>query len=217
MMPQQAQGGFFMPSMEEQGQVYRIAGGIDPRAQQPPTAPGIMDWINAAMNIRSAADKREQDRLSWEDTNRQFDEMLRQFEMTSGATADWRQAQLGQGYAQMAQTGAYQQQGIEQQWAQMEMQRQQAAAALAQRKQEMGASIGQGIAGMQSQQWAQGRPWALPSGTQFAPGMGPGGPVSEMARRSGVSYTPPSLAKAPPPSSKQMEDWINAAIAKFGQ
>jgi len=132
-------------------------------------------------------------------------------------TGQYQQAGLGQQYAQMQQTGAYQQQGLQQRWAEMEMQRQAQAASLAQRRREMGASIGQGIAGMQSQQWAQGMPYALPSGTMFAPGMGPGGPVSEMARRSGVSYTPPRLPKAPPPSRQQMEQWIDAAIAKFGQ
>jgi len=194
-----------------------------------------MDWIKAAMDIKAAADKREQDRLNWEYkelqdqrdwdvANREFAELLRQFQVTSGGLADWRQGQLGQQqadlaqrYAQMQQTGAYNQASLAQRWAQTEMERQAAAAQLGQRRREMGADIGQGIAGMQSQQWAQGMPYALPSGTMFAPGMGPGGPVSEMARRSGVSYTPPRLAKTPPPSSAQMEAWISDAIAKFGQ
>jgi len=233
-IPQQQQPSFFMPSVEEQGAAYRIGAGIDPRAQavQPP---GIMDWIKAAMDIKAAADKREQDRLNWEYkelqdqrdwdvANREFAELLRQFQVTSGGLADWRQGQLGQQqadlaqrYAQMQQTGAYNQASLAQRWAQTEMERQAAAAQLGQRRREMGADIGQGIAGMQSQQWAQGMPYALPSGTMFAPGMGPGGPVSEMARRSGVSYTPPRLAKTPPPSSAQMEAWISDAIAKFGQ
>lgn len=229
---QQAGGppGWYMPSMQEQQAAYRTSAGIDPRAQAPATT---IDWINVAMNLRSAADRREQDRLTWEYkelqdqrswdmTTRQLDEMMRQFGITSGATADWRQGQLGmqqarlgQQYAQMQQTGAYQQQGLSQRWAEMEMQRQQQAAALQQRRREMGAGIGQQIAGLQSQQWAQGMPYALPSGTMFAPGMGPGGPVSEMARRSGVSYTPPRLAKTPPPSRKDMIQWIDDAIGAF--
>jgi len=201
-----------MPSTEEQGAAYRIGAGIEPRAQP---GIGIKDVWDMAWDMRNFNERKRLAELDVELANRQFDEMMRQFQTTSGATADWRQAQLGQQYAQMAQTGAYQQQGLQQRWAEMEMQRQQQAALLAQRKREMGASIGQGIAGLQAQTWAQGMPYQLPKGTMFAPGFGPGGPVSEMARRAGVSYVPQRVPQAPPPSRKEMEQWIEAAIAKF--
>lgn len=218
-------------SPEEYGRGLRIEAGLEPRAQAPPS---IVDLANLALSTRAAADRREQDRrnweykqeqdrIAWERQGQQLDEMMRQFGITTGATADWRQgqlgmqqAQLGQQYAQMQQTGQYQQGTLAQRWAEMEMQRQQQAAQLAQRRREMGASIGQGIAGLQAQTWAQGMPYALPSGTMFAPGMGPRGPVSEMARRAGVSYTPQRVAKANPPTRAEMEDWIRSAIERFG-
>jgi len=132
------------------------------------------------------------------------------------ATAAWRQAQEKRLWAQMGQTGGYNQAQLAQRRAEAEMQRQAAAAQLGQRQREMGADIGMGLAQTQAQTWAQGLPYQLPKGTMFAPGFGPGGPVSEMARRAGVRYTPPRIPEAPPPSRKEMEQWIQDAIAKFG-
>ena len=154
--------------------------------------------------------------------------------LAATATAVYRAAQLEidrlteeRMREQMEATQAYNQQSLSQSWAIAQMsqqqqqaelaaQQQQAAATLAQRKREMGAQIGTGIAGLQAQTWAQGLPYQLPKGTMFAPGFGPGGPMSEMARRAGVSYMPPRIPAAPPPSRREMEEWIQAAISKFG-
>jgi len=80
----------------------------------------------------------------------------------------------------------------------------------------MAAQMGQTIAGLQSQNWATALPYKLPTGTQYAPGFGPGGAASQLARMTGTRYTPQRLAPAPEPTVEEMEDWLESAIAQFG-
>lgn len=85
-----------------------------------------------------------------------------------------------------------------------------------QQQREMAAAIGQTIAQLQSQQWATGLPWRLPSGTQYAPGFEPGGVASRLAQMARTSYTPPQIKPANPPGRSEMEAWLEEAIRRFG-
>lgn len=85
-----------------------------------------------------------------------------------------------------------------------------------QRRREMAAQIGQHVANLQSQMWAEGIPNTLPTGTQFAPGFEPGGPVHAMYRQAGLNYQPTRLAETPPPSQEQMTAWIEDIMRRFG-
>ncbi len=86
----------------------------------------------------------------------------------------------------------------------------------AQQQREMAAAMGQAIASLQSQQWETGLPWRLPTGTQYAPGMEPGGPASRLAQMARAAYTAPRIVPSNPPSRSEMESWLAAALKRFG-
>jgi len=104
---------------------------------------------------------------------------------------------------------AYQQQQLAQQWAMAEMQRQQQA-------REMAAQIGTQTAGLQSQMWNQALPYALPSGTQYAPGFGPGGAVAGLAALGRTPYVPTQMTPYPMPTQQQIMEWVRQAMAQYG-
>ena len=110
---------------------------------------------------------------------------------------------------------------------QMAQQAQQFAASLAQaaeierqrreqQQREMAAAMGQAIAQMQSQNWQTGLPWRLPAGTQYAPGMEPGGVASRLAQMARTAYTAPRVPESNPPSRGEMERWLEEAMKRFG-
>jgi len=112
-------------------------------------------------------------------------------------------------------------------WATLEQRKQEFAQSLAQQaelarlareqaQREQALALGQAIANAQSQQWAEAMPWVLPADTTFVPGFEPGGPVSQMARMGGATYTPPRAQKAPPPTAAEMEAWLQSALQHFG-
>jgi len=83
-------------------------------------------------------------------------------------------------------------------------------------RQQMAAQVGQTVAQLASQNWAAGMPYALPRGTQYAPGFASGGPVHHLAQMSGRSqFTPFRIAPNNPPSSGELMSIINRAIAGF--
>ena len=85
---------------------------------------------------------------------------------------------------------AYQQQALVQQ-------AQQAAAAAAAQRRAQAMSLAESILGMQQQQWAQVSGWALPAGSQTAPGWEQGGAVSQMFANQGLPYTPIQAVQTP--------------------
>jgi len=101
------------------------------------------------------------------------------------------------------------QKGLEQAWMIAQQQ-------LIQSQREMAAAIGSQIAAIQGQTWAAGLPHELPRGTQFAPGMGPGGPASRLARMSGSQFAPMRIAPSPPPSPQQLMTMVQQAMGQFG-
>jgi len=78
------------------------------------------------------------------------------------------------------------------------------------------AQIGNAISGYQSQQWATGLPWRLPEGTQYAPGMEPGGVASRLAQMARTAYNAPQIVESNGPSRQDMERWLESAMRKFG-
>jgi len=84
----------------------------------------------------------------------------------------------------------YQQQALAQQ-------AQQAAAAAAAQRRAQAMSLAESILGMQQQQWAQVSGWALPAGSQTAPGWEQGGAVSQMFANQGLPYTPIQAVQTP--------------------
>ena len=86
----------------------------------------------------------------------------------------------------------------------------------AQQQREMAAQLGNAIAGYQSQQWATSLPWKLPTGTQYAPGMEPGGAASRMAQMARTAYNAPRVVESNAPSREEMERWLESALRKFG-
>lgn len=132
----------------------------------------------------------------------------------------WQQQQ-----AQLANQLAQQRFGLSQQQfaGQQEYQQQSLAQArmialqqLAQAQRELAAAIGGQVAGIQAQTWAAGLPHELPTGTQFAPGMGPAGPASRLARMGGAQFTPMRIAPSPPPSPQQQFNLYHQAMGRFG-
>lgn len=124
------------------------------------------------------------------------------------AAAENAQNALAYNYAQLAQQQAYQQ-------AQMAQQAELARLAREEQRRQMAAQIGQAITQMQSQQWSQALPTVLPRGTQYAPGMEPGGAASGLYSIAGLQYQPQRIVPSPAPSRKEMEQWIKAAISRF--
>ena len=86
----------------------------------------------------------------------------------------------------------------------------------AQQQREMAAQLGNALAGYQSQQWATSLPWKLPTGTQYAPGMEPGGAASRMAQMARTAYNAPRVVESNAPSRSEMEKWLEDAMRKFG-
>ena len=191
-----------------------IPGGLDPYRSQQTGAmpPGVQGAASPTTGMRITW--RQKPQQEW--TMNDWMEFEKYKQDQANEMNEYQIATIANQQAQLSQAWAIAQMNLTQSQAEAAQQAQQAQAQLAQRKREMGAQIGTGIAGMQSQQWAQGLSYQLPKGTMFAPGFGPGGPMSEMARRAGVSYMPPRIPAAPPPSRREMEQWIADAIAKFG-
>jgi hypothetical protein len=118
-------------------------------------------------------------------------------------------AQLALQREQMAQEAAQFAQSLAQA-AEIERQRRE------QQQREMAAQIGNAISGYQSQQWATGLPWRLPEGTQYAPGMEPGGVASRLAQMARTAYNAPQIVESNGPSRQDMERWLESALRKFG-
>ncbi len=103
-------------------------------------------------------------------------------------------------------------------WAQLAQDKALQEAQIAARRREMAAGIGQNVAQMRMQGWQTGLPWSLPEGSTFAPGLGPGGPLSQLYAMSGSTYNPQDffLAENNPPSSDQLMNWVSEAMGRFG-
>jgi len=91
-----------------------------------------------------------------------------------------------------------------------QMQRQQYADAIKQQlfentmgQQRLQAQIAGDVAGMRSQQWAQGMPWVVPGGTQFTPGWEPGGLAQQVGQQMGLNVPAYRVApwQAPDPAA----------------
>jgi hypothetical protein len=80
---------------------------------------------------------------------------------------------------------------------QLAYQQQQAAAAAAAQRRAQAMSLAESILGMQQQQWAQVSGWALPPGSETAPGWEQGGAVSQMFAKQGLPYTPIQAVQTP--------------------
>lgn len=119
------------------------------------------------------------------------------------------QQRFGLSQQQLAGQQEYQQQSLAQAWMLAQQQ-------LAQAQREMAAAIGGQMAGIKAQTWAQGLPHELPRGTQFAPGMGPGGPASRLARMSGAQFAPMRIAPSPPPSPQELMTLVQQSLSRFG-
>jgi hypothetical protein len=77
------------------------------------------------------------------------------------------------------------------------LQAQQAAANAAAQRRQQAMSLAESILGAQQQQWAQVSGWALPPGSQTAPGWEQGGAVSQMFAKQGLPYTPIQAVQTP--------------------
>jgi hypothetical protein len=98
------------------------------------------------------------------------------------------------------------------------LQRQLAEQQRQQRMRELGASVGQHLNAMESQNWAQGLPYALPITTETPPGFEAGGPVNMLWAMAGApSYTPMKIAPSEAPGMGQMREVIQRAIERFGK
>jgi len=171
-------------------------------ASRPPAVPGYMDemaWIFFGKSYDQLTPAEQQ----------QLHAKVQQAYGLGGTTGRPYMAELAEQQRQF---------DLTQQWLREQLAAQQAMeqAALAQRRREMAANLGQGIAGLQSQQWAQALPYQLPAGAQYTPGYEPGGLMSQMARQAGVRFTPAPVAESPAPTREQMEAWLADAIARFG-
>lgn len=118
----------------------------------------------------------------------------------ASALAAWRQQQQAHDTAQLQQA-----------WAKAQME-------LAHAQNVMASQIGTSLAGTQGQMWAQGLPYALPQGTQVAPGFERGGPMSQLHRMSGSQFTPRTgrISPSPPPSQQQLMSWVESAMQQYG-
>jgi len=117
--------------------------------------------------------------------------------------------QLGYSYASLAQQKTLQEQQMAQAAELARLQREQ-------QQREMAAMIGRTIAQAMSQQWQTGLPYELPRGTEYAPGMGYGGPMQALQNLAGLQYRPTQIAPSPGPSRAQMSAWLDEAISRFG-
>jgi len=70
-------------------------------------------------------------------------------------------------------------------------------------QQRLQAQIAGDVAGMRSQQWAQGMPWVVPGGTQFTPGWEPGGLAQQVGGQLGLNVPAYRVApwQAPDPAA----------------
>lgn len=131
----------------------------------------------------------------------------------------YRMAQLGQGRMTMQATALYRQQQQEQQQAQLRQAWAIAQQELAHAQNVMASQIGTGLSQQQGQMWAQGLPYALPQGTQVAPGFERGGPMQQLYRMGGAQFRPGQtgrISPQPPPSFGQTMGWVNQAMGQFG-
>jgi hypothetical protein len=80
---------------------------------------------------------------------------------------------------------------------QLAYQQQQAAEAAAAQRRAQAMALAESILGMQQQQWAQVSGWALPPGSQTAPGWEEGGAVAQMFAKQGLPYTPIQAVQTP--------------------
>jgi len=185
----------------------------------PPTAPTWYQQEQVRLADERAAYQRMQDLMGLA-AGRQPSWLQREQMGLSREEFAWQQQQ-----AQLAQQLAQQKFGLSQQQfaGQQEYQQQSLAQArmialqqLAQAQRELAAAIGGQVAGIQAQTWAQGLPFELPRGTQFAPGMGPAGPASRLARMSGSQFTPMRIAPSPPPSPQELMTLVQQAASQFG-
>lgn len=102
----------------------------------------------------------------------------------------WEQQDRQQAQLDRVAEAEYRQQALAQQ-------AQQAAAAAAAQRRAQAMALAESILGMQQQQWAQVSGWALPPGSQTAPGWEQGGAVSQMFARQGLPYTPIQAVQTP--------------------
>lgn len=102
-----------------------------------------------------------------------------------------------------------QERGLEQAWMIAQQQ-------LIQSQREMAAAIGRQLVSTRGQTWAQGLPYELPRGTQFAPGFGQGGPASRLAKMGGAQFTPMRIAPSPAPNPQQLMTLVQQAMQQFG-
>lgn len=144
---------------------------------------------------------------------------LEQRRAEAQALQAYRMAQLGQGQQQMGATAAYRQQQAEHAQAQLKQAWMVAQAELAHAQNVMASQIGTSLSQQQGQMWAQGLPYALPQGTQVAPGFERGGPMQQLHRMSGAQFTPGRtgrISPQPAPSQQQMMQWVQQAMGQFG-
>lgn len=109
----------------------------------------------------------------------------------------------------------YQQQSLALQQQELQAQMAYQQAVLAQQREEMKAQIGQAVANMANQSYMNTLGYRLPAGTQYAPGFGPGGIMSQMAGMSGISYTPTQIGVANPPTTDELMNTVREAINRF--
>jgi len=172
-----------------------------------------IDAIRSDMEMTASEQKQQQAQFEAELAQRAayYGQLQQQFE----AEMAWQQQQ-----ATMQQQA--QQQQLAQQMAmfqqEQELQRQLAEQQRQQRMRELGASIGQHLNAMESQNWAQGLPYALPIGTETPPGFEMGGPVNMLWSMAGApSYSPMQIGPSPAPGMGQMREVIQRAIERFGK
>lgn len=76
-------------------------------------------------------------------------------------------------------------------------------------QQQLAASMAGDVAGIHSANFRAEMPYAVPMGTQYTPGFEPNGPISQMAARAGVPFTPYGVAPVVAPDPY-------APYARFG-
>ena len=163
-----------MPTMETIDALAPVLAQIYPEAfgTQDLARRGVMTWMADkgafAKLTQGAAGMTPQDATRWQ----------------------WEQEDRQQAQLDRVAEAEYRQQALAQQ-------AQQAADAAAAQRRAQAMALAESILGMQQQQWAQVSGWALPPGSQTAPGWEEGGAVAQMFAKQGLPYTPIQAVQTP--------------------